>query len=228
MTEPPLKGKQPLTKYKPSRLSKQVKPESTDDEGASERFSVQVPDIQMVVPETQFEHLKDNDLDQHGPLSPRSTAMLDRNTIKKRNESIKACDFTVKLFKKPVELDQSTSTPESSVRFCFGQPNTVNKQMPNVQTPTAQSETESSITQHEARNKCQPLCLRRWLITHQMVLNPSHLPSTCQPRLQTNSPESPQTIVNTPVQSHGLQHQVLAMYLVSSGMKIAHGMCCSG
>jgi hypothetical protein len=154
MAEPPLKGKHPSTKCKPSRLRNEVNPESTDDERASEFHTVQAPDSQVLVPETQLGYPEGNETDNKCPLSPGTAAMLDRNTVSKRAESKKPVDLTVNYLSRPTLSSESISTPKVDVRFQFGQPPFAAKKPPlRAEYPAAQSEIKSLNTQHAADRK---------------------------------------------------------------------------
>jgi hypothetical protein len=119
-------GKQPH--YKPSRLKNQVSLESGDEDRTLEVVPVQAPDSQVVIPETQFDqnqevgHALDNESD-HGDviLSPKSAAILERNAVKKKNETIDT-PFAVTLFTKDRISKENSTLPIASVGFSFGQP----------------------------------------------------------------------------------------------------------
>jgi hypothetical protein len=150
MAELPSRRKQPTTKYKPSRLRQEINAESTDDEGVSEALSAQVPDSQIVVPETQCEHPATNEPKDEASLSPRSAAMLERNTIKRNTEFTKPSDSIFKKLESPFGLSERTSTPDSSVGFCFEQPKAADKLSQNKNTLTVQPAPESHYMQTEA------------------------------------------------------------------------------
>jgi hypothetical protein len=161
MAEPPLKGKQPSMKCKPSRLRNEVNPESTDDERASEFHTVQALDSQVLVPETQLGYPESNETDKKCLLSPRTAAMIDRNIVSKRTELKKPVDITVNYLSRPAEPSDSISTPKFDVRFQFGQPPFAAKKLPlNAGYPAAQSEIEASTTQHATGRKQHYSCSR--------------------------------------------------------------------
>jgi hypothetical protein len=172
MAMPPSKGKHPSAEYKPSRLRQQVNPESTDDERVPESHSIQSPDSQIVVPESQFDHPEDIRTDEQAPLSPRTTAMLERTTVRKNTESAKPLEtFTGQLFSRPAVFGESTLRQEPAVRFTFGQPpNAAKKPALNVGHMVAQPDIESPHTQLEADRKSYHLCSRVKLMALQKVL----------------------------------------------------------
>jgi hypothetical protein len=126
MAEVPAEGKRPH--YKPSQLKNQINVESIDDERTPEVDSVQAPDSQIVIPETQFDqdqeagHVLDNESD-HGDviLSPMSAAVLDRNAVRKNSETVDT-PFAVTLFTKDRISRESSPFSAASVGFSFGQP----------------------------------------------------------------------------------------------------------
>jgi hypothetical protein len=185
MAELPFKGRRPTTKYKPSRLRQEVNVESTNDEGISEALSAQLPDSQIVVPETQCEHLEDSEPANEHSLSPRSAALLNRNTIKKKIESPSPSDSAFNMLKNPFGMNERSSTLDPPTGFCFEQPKAAKKLSQNIGALKVQPTLESSsMQQSEAGRKYQSPFSRSRLIAHQVILIPASFPSICQPRLQ--------------------------------------------
>ena len=76
-----------------SRLRHEVKADSTDDEQFLAGEQVQVPDGQVVVPETQFGDnvgMDSDALTEFGGMSPNSRALLERNSVSKAKEIVDA------------------------------------------------------------------------------------------------------------------------------------------
>jgi hypothetical protein len=181
MAVPPSKQKQLSADYKPSRLRQQVNLESTDDERAPESHSIQSPDSQIAVPETQLERSEDIRTDEQATLSPKTAAILKRTTVRKGTESAEPIEFfTGQFFSRPPTSGKSSLTPEPAVRFTFGQPpNAAKKPVSNAERMVAHLDVESPHTQHEAGRKWHYPCSWFKLMAPQKVLKPLRLPLTC-------------------------------------------------
>jgi hypothetical protein len=181
MAVPPSKRKQLSVDYKPSRLRQEVNLESTDDERAPNPHSIQSPDSQTAVPETQFEHPEDVRTDEQAPLSPGTTATLERTTVRKNTESVKPlAPFTGQFLSRPPASGESVLRPEPEVHFTFGQPPKASKKpIMNTEHMVAQLDVESPHAHHEASRKWHYPCSWCKLMALQKVLIPLRLPPTC-------------------------------------------------
>jgi hypothetical protein len=149
MAELPEKGRH-AKRHKPSRLRNEIRPESTNDKRDTQKHVVQVPHSDTIVLETQLDDngrfdATDFDLgltnkpdDGEVPLSPRSAAMLERNTATKKTQPPESTPLTIKLLSK---IDFSKRVDSSSVpSFSFGRPTKASsKTSPNVEIATTQS-----------------------------------------------------------------------------------------
>ena len=107
----PTKRKQP----EPSRLRHEIHPESTDDSSGPDE--VQVPDSQVIVPETQGEEISED-----VPLSPKSTAVLKRNAVSKTKgkRPVELTTFGLKFPNDQLENGNRATSP--SAGFAFAKP----------------------------------------------------------------------------------------------------------
>jgi hypothetical protein len=155
-----------------SRLRNQVDQESADEERVSDSGIVQVPDSQFFVPETQLREPRNND-----PLSPRSTALLERASVRR---SAEAKDSHALVFK-PLAKESYADGPP--VRFTFGQPKKVtSKTPPEVEVPSKQSLIELPATAQSSNGGNDFLDLHTASNNspkdHAPITSPPHLPAT--------------------------------------------------
>ena len=106
------KGKPPTKPHNPSRLRNEVLADSVSDERAGEQSRVQVPDSDVIIPETQPDN---GDVDATDwpdePMSPKSYAVLSRNQIFKRGETL-ATSLDVQLLSRPSQ-DEPSAPPSN-------------------------------------------------------------------------------------------------------------------
>ena len=128
MAGTPSNGKVAAKPLPPSQLRNEFRADSTDDESATSKSLVEAPDSQTATPEIQLKH---QDVDgsgelepDHGadPLSPNSSAVLDKCEAKKNVNKVEISSFAVKLFTKDEIKPSSSSADAPSVGFSFGQP----------------------------------------------------------------------------------------------------------
>ena len=137
MAEQAGRGKNSAKRHKPSRLRQEVRPDSTDDERDSERRTVQQPDSDTIVPETQIDDIPR--LDEHingddeaggagDPLMEDDQATIARLGIRKKATTSKP-DQAFELFsKKP---SGSSDIPVSSLpAFSFAPPRQILNKTP--------------------------------------------------------------------------------------------------
>ncbi|KAH7074084.1 hypothetical protein FB567DRAFT_189548 [Paraphoma chrysanthemicola] len=128
MAGTPSNGKAAAKPLPPSQLRNEFRANSTDDESATSKAQVEAPDSQSAIPETQLEH---QDVDGRGnlepdhggePLSPRSSAVLEKYKTKKNVNNVDTSSLAVKLYAKNDFKPLSSSELAPSVGFSFGQP----------------------------------------------------------------------------------------------------------
>jgi hypothetical protein len=125
-------GKQPAAARKPSRLRNEVSPRSSEGETAAESVTVQVPDSQVVIPETQVEYAEEHADVSHLPLSPKSAAVFDQLTVKKKSGSDKPPAVPIQMLSKANLLGNNSFPPPPSVGFSFGQPISATSKSPST------------------------------------------------------------------------------------------------
>ncbi|KAH3945157.1 hypothetical protein HBI25_148960 [Parastagonospora nodorum] len=171
MGKPTPHGQQPARRTA-SRLRNQVDRESADEERASDSGIVQVPNSQFFVPETQLGEPRNND-----PLSPRSTALLERTSVRR---SAEAMDSHALVFK-PLAKESYADGPP--VRFTFGQPKKVtSKTPPEVEVPSKQQLIELPATAQSSNGGNDFLDSHTTSNNspkdHAPITSPPHLPAT--------------------------------------------------
>jgi hypothetical protein len=137
-------GKQPAAARKPSRLRNEVSPRSSEGETAAERITVQVPDSQVVIPETQVEYAEEHADVSHLPLSPKSAAVIDQLTVKKKSGSDKLPAVPIQLLSKEDLLGNSSFPPAPSVGFSFANRAT-SKPSPKIELSDPQPVTKDPV-----------------------------------------------------------------------------------
>jgi hypothetical protein len=119
------KGKQLSASFKPSLLRNETRPRPSGEETASETGTIQVPDSQVVIPETQAEGNETDDAISREPLSPATAAILDHHVVKKKLGTEESSAFHIKLLSKETFMGDNSFPPASSAGFSFGQPKRV-------------------------------------------------------------------------------------------------------
>lgn len=149
-----------------------MRPSSTDDERVVETRSIQAPDSETVVPETQLEyendigqeteHGLDSDFDLNVPLTPRSAALLDSCAVKKVIDKPEPPSFAIKLLTKPTlgDSDDITAPP---ITFSFGQAKRTNSKaapapiQPVSTSPKDPSPLQTDVTKVEKETNSRKL-----------------------------------------------------------------------
>jgi len=111
--------------HRPSKLRNEVHREMTDDERVPDQSYVQVPDSDILVPETQFEPEDD---DQHA-ASPKTEAILAKNAVSKPLVVDNSIPFTYGLSKPTIQRDQEASTQFSFSHACLAVPKAAPKEV---------------------------------------------------------------------------------------------------
>ncbi|KAJ4299283.1 hypothetical protein N0V90_004527 [Kalmusia sp. IMI 367209] len=139
------KGKHPAMSHGPSHLRNEYRAESTGDDRITKESIMQVPDSQVIVPESQYDQLSDTfengrgldakaDLEQL--MNDKDAAFLERNRFTKNTTTV-ASFSDIKLLCKPDETAEVVSS------FAWSAPMALPKPVPhNV---TASAPLESSL-----------------------------------------------------------------------------------
>ncbi|KAF2713754.1 hypothetical protein K504DRAFT_462253 [Pleomassaria siparia CBS 279.74] len=106
------KGKQPATSCRPSRLRNEINPDSTDNDQRLEQSHIQVPDCDIVVPETQLEPEFDSGEDE--TVSPQTKAVLAKLKITRPHKAPETVPFRINFLSRPNFHGDRPKSPEFS------------------------------------------------------------------------------------------------------------------